>query len=296
MSRVLSALNRNLNNCRTPPKSFPAWLKSDLPGQLIQIIALVLAWAATSYMAQAAISVNLAWDPNPEPDIAGYRLYYGSQSGVYSHSVDTGPSTEVTLASLAKGITYYIVVTAYNTAGYESLPSAEAVFEAPPNELPLVTFITPETGTGTEFNAPGSIALTASASDTDGRVTRVEFYVDSLRIAERTAPPFTALWNAKVAGDHSISAVAYDDDDGTALATATISAREFAVSSMRRTSNGSVELTISGAIGRTNQVLVSNDLKTWTPLQTALNSTGTLVISDPDAAHHSQRFYKVSSD
>jgi hypothetical protein len=238
---------------------------------MIQVVASALAWAATSYVTQAAVSVKLAWDPNPEPNIAGYRIYYGSQSGVYSNSVDTGPSTEVTLTSLAKGTTYYIVVTAYNSAGYESLPSGEAVFDAPTNQLPVVQLTSPSNGS--EFNAPGSVTLSANASDGDGHVTRVEFYVDAVKVAQSTAPPYTVAWNAKVPGDHTISAIGYDDDGSGSIASATVVAREFAISSIRRMTNGSVELTISGAARRTNQVFVSNDLKTWTPLQTSFTSS-----------------------
>jgi len=28
-------------------------------------------------------NVTLAWDPNPDPAVAGYNLYYGTTSGTY---------------------------------------------------------------------------------------------------------------------------------------------------------------------------------------------------------------------
>lgn len=70
------------------------------------------------------VSVTMAWDANPEPDVIGYRLYYGTVSGTYPNILDAGSSTTLTIAPIAPG-TYYMIVTAYNTAGLESLPSAE---------------------------------------------------------------------------------------------------------------------------------------------------------------------------
>gem|GEM_PF-715447 len=60
-------------------------------------------------------------------DLAGYKIYYGTQSGNYTEVVDvpTAGVTEYMIEGLAPG-TYYFVVTAYDTAGNESPPSNEA--------------------------------------------------------------------------------------------------------------------------------------------------------------------------
>ena len=71
-----------------------------------------------------ATSVALQWNPNPEPDIAGYRLFYGPGSGNYTQQIDVGNTTAATVSDLANG-TYFFVVTAYNTATVQSLPSHE---------------------------------------------------------------------------------------------------------------------------------------------------------------------------
>jgi hypothetical protein len=65
-------------------------------------------------------SVTLAWDPNSEPDLAGYRLYYGTASRSYYRTVEVAGGTSVPVADLDPGTTYYFAVTAYNTAGLES--------------------------------------------------------------------------------------------------------------------------------------------------------------------------------
>ena len=69
-------------------------------------------------------TVTASWAPNSEADLAGYKLYIGTASGVYSRIVDVGNVTSYTIA-LAKGVTYFFAVTAYDKSGNESTPSAE---------------------------------------------------------------------------------------------------------------------------------------------------------------------------
>jgi hypothetical protein len=64
--------------------------------------------------------VNLAWDPNTEPDVAGYRVYYGLESRNYDHVMDVGDSTSCLVTGLEQGRTYYFAATAVNTANIES--------------------------------------------------------------------------------------------------------------------------------------------------------------------------------
>ncbi len=64
--------------------------------------------------------LTLAWDPNTEPDLSGYRVYYATASGEYVDSVDVGNITTYRLDDLLDGVTYFIVVTAYDTSGNES--------------------------------------------------------------------------------------------------------------------------------------------------------------------------------
>ena len=44
-------------------------------------------------VAQAAQSVTLAWDLNSEPELAGYKLYYGAASGLYTSTNSVGRMT-----------------------------------------------------------------------------------------------------------------------------------------------------------------------------------------------------------
>jgi len=100
------------------------------------LFSLAFLLAASLSATRASQSVSLAWDPNPESDIAGYRLYYGTSSGQYSSVIDVGDVTTGTISNLSGGGTYFIAVTAYDTAGLESPVSNEVVFNAPADAPP----------------------------------------------------------------------------------------------------------------------------------------------------------------
>ena len=72
-------------------------------------------------------AVDLAWDANTEPELAGYKIYYGTASGDYSHSIDVGNTTQYTLTDLEDGVTYYLAATAYDVDNNETDYSEELV-------------------------------------------------------------------------------------------------------------------------------------------------------------------------
>ena len=69
-----------------------------------------------------AFEVELVWDPNTEPDLAGYKLYFGTASGQYGTPVNVGmiqPSADgfvhyITAQNFTFGTTYYFAITAYD--------------------------------------------------------------------------------------------------------------------------------------------------------------------------------------
>jgi Viral BACON domain len=77
--------------------------------------------------APATSSVTLTWTPNTESDLAGYKIYRATTSGGYGAPFATlqGGVTTYTATGLQVGTTYYFVITAYDSAGNESLPSNE---------------------------------------------------------------------------------------------------------------------------------------------------------------------------
>jgi hypothetical protein len=82
---------------------------------------------STSQTPQSTTSVTLAWNPNTDPDLAGYKIYESTSSGTYGAAIATVPpsTTSFAVTGLQRGVTYYFVITAYDTSGNESARSAE---------------------------------------------------------------------------------------------------------------------------------------------------------------------------
>ena len=81
--------------------------------------------------AKAASSLSLDWNANTDPSVAGYNVYYGSASGVYTNVINVGNSTHTVVDGLVEGQTYYFAVTAYTFDGIESDFSNEYVYIVP---------------------------------------------------------------------------------------------------------------------------------------------------------------------
>jgi hypothetical protein len=86
---------------------------------------LILLFLLPFFSAAEAAYLDLAWDLNHEVDLAGYRIYYGTSPGEYIDFVDVGLTTTYRLGNLLDDVTFYIVLTAYDSAGNESDLSEE---------------------------------------------------------------------------------------------------------------------------------------------------------------------------
>ena len=68
---------------------------------------------------------------------------------------------------------------------------------------------------GSSYVAPATVNLTASASDSDGTVARVDFYAGTTLVGTATAAPFARTWSNAAAGTYAMTAVATDNFGAT---------------------------------------------------------------------------------
>jgi len=83
----------------------------------------------------------------------------------------------------------------------------------PDNQPPTVTLIAP--ASGTTYTAPAAITLQATAADTDGSVSKVDFFAGTQLIGTDATSPYSAAWNNVPAGSYDLTAVATDDAGAT---------------------------------------------------------------------------------
>jgi len=95
------------------------------------LLLLLLAVLSLLVPAAHAGEVTVAWDPNPEPEVAGYKIYYGTSSGNYTASLDAGSATSALVSGLQEGVTYFFSAVAYDASNNESGFSNEITYAVP---------------------------------------------------------------------------------------------------------------------------------------------------------------------
>jgi galactose oxidase-like protein/Big-like domain-containing protein len=137
---------------------------------------------------------------------------------------------------------------------------ASMVSVQPGNSLPSVTLTQPTNGQ--TFTAPATVNLAATASDTDGTVSKVEFFNGTTKLGEDTSAPYSFTWSGVTAGSYTLTARATDDAGGvttSAPATITVNANTNAPPTVSITSpaNGAIfpwkpTITVTATAGDTD--------------------------------------------
>ncbi len=70
------------------------------------------------------------------------------------------------------------------------------------------------------FTAPATITITANAADSDGTVSKVEFYNGATKLGEATSAPYMYSWTGVATGTYSLTARATDSDANTTTSSA----------------------------------------------------------------------------
>ena len=135
---------------------------------LVGLFTTVHPVCAIAQTAQPTVSARLTWDPNSEPDLAGYRVYYGTKTLTYTNMTDVGSAVNLAIPGLVPGVTYFFAVTAYNQLGLESDYSLEVAYTPLPtaNLLALLP------------NGPGKAKLRFSYTGSVG--TGFKLYTNSV--------------------------------------------------------------------------------------------------------------------
>ena len=96
--------------------------------------------------------------------------------------------------------------------------------DTPVNQAPTVSITAPTNLQG--LQAGDDVLIRASASDADGAVDKVEFYVNDTKLGEDAAIPYEYNWSTPAAGDYTLTVIATDNEglQSTSSITITLSA------------------------------------------------------------------------
>lgn len=131
-------------------------------------------------------------------------------------AVVTQPPYTTTLNSVLHGVyTFEAIATDSNGDSWIS-PRVSATVADHVNNPPSVSVSAPADG-ATVFYVDGrTITLSADASDSDGTIDRVEFFLNGNSVGVDTSAPFSLIWDAQE-GIHELTAAATDDTEITTV-------------------------------------------------------------------------------
>jgi hypothetical protein len=145
-------------------------------------------YSGGSYPLSNIGAIDAAFIKSMLSEIRSWRPAYKTSSGLLVHRLNIG----------------------HTKKGIQLLPASTPT--TPTNQLPSVSLTAPSTNS--HFVAPASIPLSATASDADGGVSKVEFFQGSTKLGEDLSSPYSFTWSNVAAGNYTISAKATDDKGG----------------------------------------------------------------------------------
>ena len=177
-------------------------------------------------MPAVAGTATLTWqqpttyeDGTPLTDLAGYKIYYGTSSGVYTKTIDVGKVLTYQLPNLTDGVTYYFNVTAYNTGLIESGYATEASKTIPASSYAL-SVVSAGTGSGAVTSSPAGISCGTTCSGSFAPGTSVV-----LTAAPNASSTFTG-WSGACSGTGTCAVTM----DAARSVTATFAIKTFTIS------------------------------------------------------------------
>ena len=158
-------------------------------------------------------SIPISSNPSDsDGSISSVTYYAGTQS---IGSSTTGPSYQITWSPVPAGAyTLYAVATDNN--GATTTSSSVNITVNASNNAPTVSLESPLEGT--IFPAGSNIGLSAKAADSDGTLSKVEFFAGTTLVGTATTPGpdnlYSVTWNNVASGAYALTAKATDNANG----------------------------------------------------------------------------------
>ena len=183
-------------------------------------ITLIVNPACTPTAIIPYIQINGAWSNSTMATLlVGGSVKFGPQPVTTGSWSWTGPKNftattrETTVTNIQLNQAGNYVATYTNDGGCTSTQTFVVTVTAPENVLPTIAITSPTNNAS--FTAPASVTISANATDSDGTISKVEFYNGTVLLSSDTNAPYTYTWTAVTAGTYTIHAKATDNVGGT---------------------------------------------------------------------------------
>lgn len=180
-----------------------------------------------------AEDVTLAWDANSEDNLAGYKLYYKTDTGgvpydgtglnegdspvsIALENLSDAVSPAFTLTGLAEGTTYYFALTAFDTDGLESDYSDEVSYETAGAGTYSITAAASGQGS---ISPEGSVSVAEGETQTFTIAADANYHIAGVTVDGTSVGQVGTYTFENVTASHTITAL-FEIDTFTVTATA----------------------------------------------------------------------------
>jgi endoglucanase Acf2 len=161
---------------------------------------------------EASLDGSASTDPGEATLTYEWTQIYGPGTVTFSDNSIAAPQ----ITGLEEGV--YLISLEVSNGEYTDKDELYVIVSESESIAPFVTIVSPENGASYFDGKP--VAISATASDLDGTVTQVEFFVEGNSIGTDTDEPFGVTWMGGDIGTYALTATATDNGGNTATSDA----------------------------------------------------------------------------
>jgi gliding motility-associated-like protein len=141
----------------------------------------------------------------------GALTYSWAKSSGGAATLSNDKTANLTVTGLVEGV-YTFLLTVIDDKGGSAVDEVVVTVKPQPvipNQSPVVALTAPTNNS--TFQQGNTVTLTATASDPDGTVAKVEFYQGTTKLGEDVSSPYQFAWSGMAPGIYKLTAKAYDN-------------------------------------------------------------------------------------
>ena len=271
-----------------------AFFGHPLPGLAATFIVSVGSGGNVFVPATNNINVNdqviWNWASNFHSTTSGTNGVHGDDNGVpsglWDSAVNNTPHSFTNTFTSSGAFSYYCTI--HFSSGMKGLINVAAA-----NVPPTISITNPPNGA--TFSAPASFTLAATASDSDGTVTNVQFLNGASSLGNVTSSPYSVSLNNLAAADYTFSAVATDNgglETTNAITIHVVTPVPIIISTPLFLPPSNFKFSYTANAGLSYIVQQSSDLINWTTINTNV-AAGSSVLFNDSSATGNPGFFRV---